>query len=198
MRVRGFRPSAEALDVTIAALDPTRIPARSPRGDVHALVEIPKGAHNKYEFDAELGVLRFDRALYSAVYYPTEYGFVPGTLGDDDEELDILVMIDQPTFPGCLIETRLLGAMVIERTGGRPERKLVAVPVAEPRFLPYGDISDVPEHLLREVEHFFDVFKELEERPVRSRAWLGAKEAEQALEDAIARHDERRRSGGPT
>ena len=174
------------------------IPAISAAGNVHVLVEIPKGAHNKYELDEELGVLRLDRALHSAVYYPTEYGFVPGTRSADGERLDGLVLVDEPTFPGCLIETRAIGAMTIELSSGGHEHKLLCVPVKEPRFAEYEDVAHVPGHVLKEIEHFFDVFKELEERPVRSRAWLGAKEAEQALEDAIARHDERRRSGGAT
>ena len=169
------------------------IPARSARGHVHVFVEIPKGAHNKYEFDERLGVMRLDRPLHSAVYYPTEYGFVPGTSSEDDEPLDALVMIEEPTFAGCLIEARAIGAMTIERRSGRPERKLLVVPVTEPRFSGYREISDVPEHLLREIEHFFDIFKELEERPVKSRGWIGAKEAESVLEEAIRRRRERLR-----
>ena len=163
------------------------MPARSKDGCVHVLVEIPKGSHNKYELDEELGIFRFDRALHSAVHYPAEYGFVPGTLAEDEEHLDALVMVDEPTFPGCLIETRLIGAMTIESESGRREAKLLAVPIAEPRFEEYVDIGDVPEHLLREIEHFFDVFKQLEERPVTSRGWVGAKAADAVVEEAIGR-----------
>ncbi len=163
------------------------LPPRSPDGGVFVFVEIPKGSHNKYEFDDELGVFRLDRALYSAVYYPTEYGFIPGTLGEDDEALDALVMVDEPTFPGCLIEARLVGAMAIESTSGRREHKLLAVPVQDPRFAEYGDVREVPEHRLREIEHFFEVFRDLEERSVTGRGWIGGEEAEHVLALAIER-----------
>jgi inorganic pyrophosphatase len=169
------------------------LPPRSPDGGIFVFVEIPKGSHNKYEFDEELGVFRLDRALYSAVYYPTEYGFVPGTLGEDDEALDALVMVDEPSFPGCLVEARLIGAMVVESASGRREHKLLAVPVDDPRFAEYGDVSEVPEHRLHEIEHFFEVFKDLEERPVSGRGWIGAQHAERVLRHAIERHE---RDGG--
>ena len=171
------------------------IPAISAAGNVHVLVEIPKGAHNKYELDEELGVLRLDRALHSAVYYPTEYGFVPGTRSADGERLDGLVLVDEPTFPGCLIETRAIGAMTIELSSGGHEHKLLCVPVKEPRFAEYEDVAHVPGHVLKEIEHFFDVFKELEERPVRSRGWMAAREAREVLTEAIrAFREERGRS----
>ncbi len=163
------------------------VPARSPDGGIFVFVEIPKGSHNKYEFDEELGVFRLDRALYSAVYYPTEYGFVPSTLGEDDEALDALVMVDEPSFPGCLIEARLIGAMVIESADGRREHKLLAVPVEDPRFAEYGDVSEVPEHRLHEIEHFFEVFRDLEERSVTGRGWIGGEDAERVLMRAVER-----------
>ncbi len=165
------------------------IPPRSPDGGIFVFVEIPKGSHNKYEFDRKHGVFRLDRALYSAVYYPTEYGFVPGTLSEDDEALDALVLLDEPTFPGCLIEARVIGAMAIRSTSGQSEHKLLAVPVDDPRFADYGDVSEVPEHRLREIEHFFEVFKELEERDVSGEGWIGADEAERVLAQAIERHE---------
>ena len=164
-----------------------RIPPRSPDGNVFVLVEIPRGGHNKYELDEELGVLRLDRVLHSAVYYPAEYGFVPGTRSEDGERLDALVLVDEPTFPGCLIEARLIGATEITRTSGRPEHKLLAVPVGEPRFADYRDVEDVPEHVLREIDHFFEVFKELEGGEVTAGAWLGASAAELVLDAAIRR-----------
>ena len=168
-----------------------RIPAKSSNGDIHAFVEIPKGGHNKYELDEELGILRFERALHSAVYYPTEYGFVPGTVGEDGEHVDCLVMVDEPTFPGCLIETRLIGALTIASSSGRAEHKLLCVPTNEPRFADYADVADVPPHLLREIEHFFEVFKELEERSIETRGWAGAEEAQKVLGGAIARFEQK-------
>ena len=167
------------------------LPARSASGNAHVFVEIPKGAHNKYELDSELGVIRFDRPLHSAVYYPTEYGFVPGTLPEDDEPLDCLVLIDEPTFPGCLIEARVVGATRIESASGRLEHKLLGVPIEEPRFAEVNDVGDVPEHVLQEIEHFFEIFKELEGRPVESHGWISANEAEHVLDEAISRFAER-------
>ena len=164
-----------------------RIPPRSPDGNVFVLVEIPRGGHNKYELDEELGVLRLDRVLHSAVYYPAEYGFVPGTRSEDGQRLDALVLVDEPTFPGCLIEARLIGATEITRTSGRSEHKLLAVPVGEPRFADYRDVEHVPEHVLREIDHFFEVFKELEGSEVSAGAWLGASAAELVLDAAIRR-----------
>ena len=164
-----------------------RIPPRSPDGNVFVLVEIPKGGHNKYELDEDLGVLRLDRVLHSSVYYPAEYGFVPGTRGDDGERLDALVLVDEPTFPGCLIEARLIGATAVTGTTGHPEHKLLGVPVGEPRFAEYGDIDDVPEHVLREIDHFFEVFKDLEGSRVSAGAWLSAGDAELVLNRAISR-----------
>ncbi len=169
------------------------IPPRSPNGGVFVLVEIPRGSHNKYEFDRKLGVFRLDRALYSAVYYPTEYGFVPGTMSEDDEALDALVLVDEPSFPGCLIEARVIGAMAIKSASGRSEHKLLAVPVDDPRFADYDDVSEVPEHRLREIEHFFEVFKDLEARDVTGEGWIGAEEAERVLAEAIERRE--RQSG---
>jgi inorganic pyrophosphatase len=161
------------------------LPPRDGDGAVHVFVEIPKGGHNKYEVDEELGVMRFDRALHSAVYYPAEYGFVPGTKSEDGERLDALVLMDEPTFPGCLVSTRLLGTLTIEGDGGGKEHKLLAVPLREPRFAEYEDISDLPEHVLREIENFFDTFKRLEGSSISSKGWAGAEEAARVLEAAV-------------
>ena len=161
------------------------IPPRSPDGHVFVFVEIPKGGRNKYELDEGLGVIRLDRALHSAVYYPAEYGFVPGTRSEDGEKLDALVLIDEPTFPGCLIEARLVGATSVRGTTGRLEHKLLTVPVSEPRFAEYRDLADVPEHVLREIDHFFEVFKDLEGSDVESAGWVGRADAERVLDEAI-------------
>ena len=161
------------------------IPARSGDGNVHVLVEIPKGGRNKYELDEALGVIRFDRALHSAVYYPAEYGFVPGTKSEDGEKLDALVLMEEPTFPGCLVEVRLLGALRIEGSDGTVEHKLLACAVADPRFDDRRSLDDVAEHVLRELEHFFEVFRDLEGSDVKSRGWVDAAAAEEALEAAV-------------
>ena len=162
------------------------VPPRSHDGAVHVLVEVPKRVHNKYELDETLGVLRLDRALYSAVYYPAEYGFVPGTRSSDGERLDALVLVDEPTFPGCLIAMRMVGALALTATGGHVEHKLLGVPDGDPRFDEIRDLPDVPEHALRELEHFFEVFKELEGSDVEARGWLDRAAAARVLDDAIA------------
>jgi inorganic pyrophosphatase len=95
-----------------------------------------------------------DRTLHSSVHYQTDYGFVPGTRGADGEHLDAMVMVDQSTFPGCVVEARIVGVISIEFSNGNPEQKLLGVPVREPRFAEYEDVSDVPGHLLKEIEHF--------------------------------------------
>lgn len=165
-------------------MDISRIPARSSDGKVNVLIEIPVRSRNKYEYDPELGVMVLDRTLYSAVHYPTDYGFVPGTWGADGETLDALVMVEESSFPGCLVRVRLLGVLTIKGSSG-PEQKLLAVPCDEPRFAEYEDIADVPRHLLTEIEHFFEVFKELEASEIDSLGWEGAKEAEAALNAAM-------------
>jgi inorganic pyrophosphatase len=161
------------------------IPAISSDGHVNVFVEIPKDSHNKYEYDEDLGMIVLDRALYSSVHYPTDYGFVPGTRGADGEPLDAMVIVDKSTFPGCLLETRLVGVLTIRSTNGRPEQKLLGLPAREPRFAEYEDVSDVPRHLLREIEHFFEVFKDLEGSDIDVLGWEGTQEAEGLLEEAI-------------
>ncbi len=165
-------------------MDIRRIPPRCPDGSVHVLVEIPRGSRNNYAYDAELGVMMLDRVLYSAVHYPADYGFVPGTRGTDGEPLDVLVMVEEPTFPGCLVRVRLVGVLTIESSSGRPEQKLLGVPLGEPRFAQYEDISDVPTHLLKEIEHFFEVFKDLEGSDIRSLGWKDAANALKVLDAA--------------
>ena len=166
------------------------IPTRSSDGDVNVFVEIPKGSQNKYEYDEDLGMIVLDRTLHSSVHYPTDYGFVPGTRGADGEPLDAMVMVDQSTFPGCLVEARIIGVITIQSSNDRPEQKLLGVPVREPRFAEYADVSDVPGHLLREIEHFFDVFKDLEGSDIGVLGWEGAQEAQELLDEAIRAGEE--------
>ena len=162
-----------------------QIPTRSSHGGVNVFVEIPKDSQNKYEYDEDLGMIVLDRTLHSSVHYPTDYGFVPGTRGADGEHLDAMVMVDQSTFPGCVVEARIVGVLSIEVSNGNPEQKLLGVPVREPRFAEYEDVSDVPEHLLKEIEHFFEVFKDLEGSDIGVLGWEGAQEARELLEEAI-------------
>ncbi len=116
-------------------MDIDKIPTRSSDGSVNVFVEIPKDSQNKYEYDEELGMIVLDRTLHSSVHYPTDYGFVPGIRGADGEYLDAMVMVDKSTFPGCLVEARIVGVLSIEFNNGSPEQKLLGV--REPRFAEY-------------------------------------------------------------
>ena len=160
------------------------LPPYAKDGSVHVLVEIPTGSRNKYEYDPDLDVIALDRTLYGAVHFPTDYGFVPGTRASDGDPIDALVMVEERTFPGCLLRVRLIGLLTIT-DGDREEPKLLAVPVDEPRFAEYHDIKDVPKHLLTEIEDFFDVYKQLEGKEVSSRGWKGQAHAVRALEDTL-------------
>ncbi len=166
------------------------IPSRSSDGNVNVFVEIPKDSQNKYEYDEDLEMIVLDRTLHSSVHYPTDYGFVPGTRGADGEPLDAMVMVDESTFPGCLVEARIIGVLTIEFSSGGPEQKLLGVPVREPRFAEYDDVSDAPEHLLKEIEHFFEVFKDLEDSEIGVLGWEGAQEARELLDEAIRAGEE--------
>jgi len=166
-------------------MDIARIPPRAGDGHVNVLVEIPCGSRNKYEYDEALGVVKLDRALYAAVHYPTDYGFIPGTRGADGERLDAMLLVEEGVFPGCLVEARLIGVLTIAHTDGTEERKLLGVPVREPRFAEYRDIGDAPEHVLKEIAHFFAVFKDLEGSDIRARGWEGERRAREILDEAI-------------
>jgi len=165
--------------------------------EITVFVEIPRGSRNKYEFDEEAGLLRLDRLLYSAVHYPGDYGFIPRTLAGDGDPLDALVLVTDPTFPGCLIDARPLGVFHMEDEKGVDE-KILAVPMANPRYEEMEDLDDLAPHLLREIEHFFSVYKDLEGKTTTIGGWHDAKRARQVIEGAIAHYGERRKEGGGT
>jgi len=148
---------------------------------VNAVIEIPMGSTNKYEFDPDLKVFTLNRVLYSAVHYPADYGFIPGTLGDDGDPLDILVLLSSPTFPGCVLEARPIGVLEMEDDKGKDE-KILAVAEKDPRFSGIQDLKDVAPHLLREIEHFFNVYKDLEEGSATTYGWSDRKKAYQFIE----------------
>ena len=128
---------------------------------VNAIVEIPKGRRSKFEVDKETGLIKLDRYLYSSSHYPGDYGFVPRTLAEDGDALDMLVMVNEPTFSGCLIETRVVGLFRMTDRGAN-DYKILGVPNTDPLFDEIRDLEDVPSHYLREVEHFFGTYKQLE------------------------------------
>jgi inorganic pyrophosphatase len=143
---------------------------------VHAVIEIPLGSRNKYEYRPDLGVIMRDRVLSAAVRYPTDYGFIPSTLTDDGDPLDILVAAYDPAFPGCILLARPLGVLDMTDEKGR-DYKIFAVPADDPRFAEVTSLDDLPSHILREVEHFFAVYKQLEEKRVEVYGWQGLEHA---------------------
>jgi inorganic pyrophosphatase len=156
--------------------------------DIEVVVEIPKGSRNKYEVDHETGDVWLDRTLFTATQYPADYGFVPHTLAEDGDPLDVLVLLDEPTFPGCHILVRPVGVFWMQDEKG-PDAKVLCVPATDPRWGALLDIGDIKGHLLEEIAHFFDVYKQLEPgKATDTRNWEGAASAEAAVEDARVRY----------
>lgn len=152
---------------------------------VEAFVEIPKGSSNKYEYDEERKVFVLDRPLFSPMFYPADYGFVPDTLADDGDPLDIMVLMANPTFPGCLIHCRVIGMFLMSDEKGYDE-KIIAVPISDPRYAEIQEIDDMGLHLRLEFEHFFSQYKQLEGKEVHVEGWADRAEALQALAKAKA------------
>lgn len=153
-------------------------------------IEIPKGSRNKYEVDHETGRIRLDRRLFTSTSYPADYGFVEDTLGEDGDPLDALVLLDDPTFPGCLISCRVIGMfrMTDEASG---DDKLLCVPAGDPRVDHLKDIQDVSEFDRLEIQHFFEVYKDLEPgKSVEGADWVGRAEAEAEIERSYQRAKE--------
>lgn len=147
---------------------------------VRMIVEIPKNSANKYEYDKKLGIFRLDRALYSPVHYPGDYGFIPGTLADDGDPLDVLVLVEAPSFPGCLIEVRPVGLLhLIDQS--EEDLKVLAVPNGNPRYDQIHTIDQIFPHVRREIEHFFAIYKELQGAVMKSQGWRGPIEARRAI-----------------
>ncbi|MEM8709714.1 MAG: inorganic diphosphatase [Planctomycetota bacterium] len=154
---------------------------------VRTLVEIPKGSCNKYEMDEETGLIRLDRNLSTSNVYPGDYGFIPGTLSEDGDPLDVLIAVNEPTFPGCLIDARVIGVFFMV-DGGDGDEKVVAVPNRDPHFAEINDISDMPAHFKRHVEHFFMTYKELEGGDTAHQGWGGREVAEGIVVEALERY----------
>jgi inorganic pyrophosphatase len=147
---------------------------------VRAIIEIPKNSSNKYEYDGALGLFRLDRALYSPMHYPGDYGFIPGTLAEDGDPLDILVLVDEPSFTGCLMEVRPVGVLhMYDQTEN--DEKILAVPNRNPRFDSIHTIDQVFPHTLREIEYFFSIYKELQGVRTEIKGWEGPRDARKTI-----------------
>ncbi len=152
---------------------------------VTMIVEIPKGSRNKYETDHETGEIFLDRMLFTATRYPADYGFIPDTLAEDDDPLDAMALTSEPTFPGCRIRMRPIGLFVMEDQG-RPDHKILGVPLGDPVWRQATRLDDLPAHVLAEIDHFFAVYKDLEAKKTATLGWRGVEEAEAVIAAARA------------
>jgi len=160
------------------------------------IIEIPKGSKNKYELDKETGLLRLDRVLYSAVYYPADYGFLPRTYCDDGDPLDVLVLSQEPVYPLTIIEARAIGVMRMRDEKGSDD-KIVAVSVHDPAVSDYTDKDQLPAHVLRQVRRFFEDYKVLEQKKVVVDDMLGPADAVAIIRESLELYKKLRRGELP-
>lgn len=153
------------------------------------LIEIPKGSRNKYEYDFTLHKIRFDRTLFSSMMYPGDYGFVPETLALDKDPLDVLVLGTEPTYPMVVMEVKPIGVFHMTDEKG-PDEKIICVPVNDPVWSKKDDISDINPHRQKEIEHFFKVYKDLEEKKVDTGGWGDVNEAIEIYRKCVDRYNE--------
>ena len=156
---------------------------------VNAVIEIPAGQVNKYEYDKKLHVFRLDRSLFSPVHYPGDYGFIPSTLSSDGDPLDVLVLVDNPSFTGCLIEVRPIGLLEMVDQGAKDE-KVLAVPRHNPRYQDIHNYTQVYPHVMKEISHFFSIYKDLEGKRTQMLGWKDASAARAAIMDSKRRFEQ--------
>jgi inorganic pyrophosphatase len=155
--------------------------------EIEVIVEIPQGSRNKYEMDHASGRIRLDRMLFTSTSYPLDYGFVPGTLAEDGDPLDAMVLLEEPTFPGCLVVARPVAVFWMLDEHG-PDAKILTVPARDPRYAATRGLADVPGHLTAEIGHFFDIYKELEPgKGTDVRGWQDCAAAEEVIGAASVR-----------
>jgi inorganic pyrophosphatase len=153
-------------------------------------VEIPKGSRNKYEYDEETDAIMLDRFLFSSMVYPTDYGFIPKTHAEDGDPLDAMVCVSEPTFPGCMIPVKPIALFRMEDDKGVDD-KVLCVPLSDPAWNTLEELDDLPEQLQQEIEHFFSVYKDLEQKKVTVHGWRSRDEAVEEIERSRKRYDDR-------
>ncbi len=158
--------------------------------EFNVIIEIPKGSRIKYELDKKTGLIKFDRVLYSPMHYPGDYGFIPQSLWEDGDPFDVLVLTREPLVPGCLVKCRAVGVLdMID--GGEGDAKVLAVPITDPRFNHILDLKNVNPHILKEIKHFFSVYKELQNKEVEVGDWRDKKEAIKDIEKSFKLYDQK-------
>ncbi len=153
---------------------------------LHCLVEVPKGSRNKYEWDEDLGAIKLDRFLFSSVHYPTDYGFIQGTLTEKGSALDAMVCVGAPTFPGIVIPVKVIAVFRTKDEAGQDD-KLLCVPFEDPNWNYMDELDDIPDTLKTEIEHFWSIYKEPEGKPVEIQGWEGRDLALEVIEDGRRR-----------
>ncbi|PSQ42535.1 inorganic pyrophosphatase [Halobacteriales archaeon SW_7_68_16] len=163
----------------------------NPPEEFYAVVECLKGERNKYEYDKDVSGVVLDRVLHSNVHYPSDYGFIPQSYYDDEDPFDVLVLVEDATFPGCVIEARPVGLMGMDDDGEKDD-KVIAVPVEDPRYDHVQDIEDVPRQRRDEIAEFFETYKNLEPgKQTETLGFEGKASAMDAIEHAMDRYDQR-------
>jgi len=165
-------------------MDLSLIPAQPKPGIINVLIEIPGGSKNKYEFDKDMNAFALDRVLFASVKYPYDYGFVPNTLADDGDPLDGMVMMDEPTFAGCVIAARPIG-MLLMIDGGDRDEKILCVPAEDPRYNEVKSIKDIAPHRLEEIAEFFRTYKNLEKKVTEIQGWKDVDAVNPLVEECI-------------
>lgn len=161
------------------------------KDEMNVIIEIPRGSQNKYEIDKETGIIALDRVLHTAQAYPFDYGFVPQTLWDDGDALDVVLLTTNPLLPGILVHARPVAILPMV-DGGEADEKVIAVPADDPRFADIKDLGDLNKHTLREIAHFFETYKKLQNKEVSLGEYQGREAAEAAFERACALYKEKK------
>jgi inorganic pyrophosphatase len=157
---------------------------------LRAFIEIPKGSRNKYELNQETGYIELDRRLFASVGYPMEYGFVMGTRTEEDEELDAIVTVSEATFPGCVAPVKVIGMLEMYDEDGTPNHKILGVPLSDPAWSHMDEIDDLPGDLAQEIQHFFEVYTDLEGKDWKIEGWTSRERALEVCNEACERFEQ--------